>query len=93
MRLNLEIAPTEAVLIITEANGDRTEVRGNPKTGTTFAGDTLDRLLALLAGPPVSVLFADMELHLRTPQRDAVRAFLVEEDRLRALILASELRR
>ncbi len=93
MRLNLEIAPDEAVLIITEANGDRTEVRGNPRVGTDFIGDTLDRLLAILAGPPVSVLFAGMELHLRTDQRDAFRAFLLEEDRLVALILASELRR
>ena len=98
MKLRLEFGrgregEDQAVLVITEGNGEVTEVRGNGAVGTKWTGDTLDRLIGSLNRMVnVSSLFADDEVHLREDWAKEVRAFLVEEDRLRALMFAGVLK-
>jgi len=92
MRLELEFTPEQAVLTVIDG-GERTEVRGNPLVGTTYEGDTLDRLLAALPGPQVSVLHSGAVLHLRSEDAVVVRDFLKREDELRRLILVAPAKR
>lgn len=94
MKLTLEFNSALATLVIVESNGDKTEVRGNPGIGSYYAGDTLDRLIgALNPMVNVSALFAGETVHLREDWACEIRAFLIEENRLRGLILSGELRR
>ena len=93
MKLRLEFQKEMAVLVVTEGNGEVTEVRGNAAVGAHYSGDTLDRLIGSLNRMVnVSALFADDTVHLREDWAREVRAFLAEEDRLRALMFAGELK-
>ena len=77
----------------TEGTGGVTEVRGNAAVGAHYSGDTLDRLIGSLNRMVnVSSRFADETVHLREDWAREVRAFLAEEDRLRALMLAGVLK-
>lgn len=90
MKIRLEFDTDQATLVITEGNGEVTEVRGNAKVGAYYSGDTLDRLIGSLNKMVnVSSLFADDEVHLRSDWAQEVRAFLTEEDRLRTLLFTS----
>lgn len=93
MKLTLEFNPGIATLVITESNGERMEVRGNPGVGSTYDGDTLDRLIGSLNRMVnVSALFAGETVHLRGDWANEVRVFLTEENRLRELIFSCHFR-
>jgi len=87
MKLKLEFDPGMATLVVMEGNGERLEVRGNPGTGSYYAGDTLDRLIGSLNRMiNVSSLFAGDTVHLRSDSAKEVRAFLTNENRLHELL-------
>lgn len=81
--MRLQLIP--GVLIITEANGWRTEVRGKPGyEGRDYdCDDTLHQLLDRLDPPSVAVLMTGVEYHPNRKNPRTQETFVVIEDHLR----------
>ena len=89
MRLTLEFSPTVAVLVV-EDGGETVEVRGNPKVGSLFVGDRLDRVVSKLPKTVnISDLFADVTVNVRPDDAKVVRDALAWEEEVTRRMFAS----